>query len=106
MTIKILFTILIWFLTYIPLILVSAFVVPIMLHFGWQGYTTLFGNRPLRRAIRLCLGSAHGLRNSPRPMFRGALGLEAGRQAVGRRMHLRLPGESVQEVRVTRHHHK
>lgn len=46
---RILLTFLIWFLTYIPLIVVSAFVVPVMLMKGWEGYTTWFGNRKYGR---------------------------------------------------------
>jgi len=46
---QILLTYLIWFLTYIPLILVSAFVVPVMLACDWQGYTTWCGNRKYGR---------------------------------------------------------
>lgn len=49
MTLRILLTFLIWFLTYIPLIVVSAFAVPVMLLNGWQGYTTWFGNRKYGR---------------------------------------------------------
>lgn len=37
-------TALVWVLTYLPLILVSVFAVPVMLLFGWEGYNTWFGN--------------------------------------------------------------
>lgn len=46
---KILATFLLWLLTYVPLILVSAFAVPVMLLSGWEGYTTIFGNRKYGR---------------------------------------------------------
>lgn len=38
-----------WFLTYIPLICVSAIAVPVMLHTGWDGRSTWFGNRKYGR---------------------------------------------------------
>lgn len=40
-----LFTSFIWIFSYLILIPISFLVVPIMIKSGWQGYTTLFGNR-------------------------------------------------------------
>ena len=42
-------TFLAWWYTYPPLILASAFAVPYKLASGWEGYTTLFGNRKYGR---------------------------------------------------------
>lgn len=42
---KINLTWLVWWYAYIPLMLVSAFAVPVMLLKGWEGYTGPFGNR-------------------------------------------------------------
>lgn len=49
MTIRIISTYLIWLLVYLPLIAVSLIAVPVMLHFGWDGYSTWFGNRKYGR---------------------------------------------------------
>ena len=35
---------LIWLLLYLPVVLVSIIVVPLMLKLGWEGFNTIFGN--------------------------------------------------------------
>lgn len=49
MVIRILITFAIWLCTHAVLIPLSFLVVPIMLYFGWSGYTTWFGNRKYGR---------------------------------------------------------
>lgn len=49
MVIRILATFLIWLCTYAALVPLSFVAVPVMLAQGWEGYSTLFGNRKYGR---------------------------------------------------------